>query len=322
MKALITGSNGFIGRHLTKRLSNLGFDLKLLSRKSFQDGYQKNIEIINGDLTDPNLAYSSSLVDDCEVVFHLAGETTDESKMYGLHVNGTETLLQQVRNSYASRPRKIHWIQLSSCGAYGASKLNTGVPITITELTCTAPQNIYESTKTIADDLIIDFAKNNDWFRYTIIRPSIVFGDGMQSNTLQKMAKLMKVGVWLPYHPLATANYVYIDDVIEAMDRCVTNPAALNQTFIVANDCEMSQFMDGILAGLYDSELLKFINRRFGYLSSRLINALPQNNFNLYKLSVLSRYIHFSNNHIKQKLNWSPATPLPEQIKKFVRSLK
>ena len=54
----------------------------------------------------------------CDILFHLAGEINDKSKMAGLHIGGTKKLVRAVEFEQIRAAKKIHWIQLSSCGAY------------------------------------------------------------------------------------------------------------------------------------------------------------------------------------------------------------
>jgi len=65
MNIFITGSEGFIGSHLTEKLLKAGHNLKCLVQYNFQNNYgwldhldkniKKNIEIVTGDLRDTDL---------------------------------------------------------------------------------------------------------------------------------------------------------------------------------------------------------------------------------------------------------------------------
>ena len=65
-KALVTGADGFIGSHLTELLLSEGYKVRALSvYNSFNywgwlDGISHpNLEVINGDVRDPNRVFDS-----------------------------------------------------------------------------------------------------------------------------------------------------------------------------------------------------------------------------------------------------------------------
>jgi len=78
MKALVTGSDGFIGSHLTGLLLEKGYKIRALSYyNSFNNwGWLEdipahpNLEIVSGDVRDPH--FCKELVKGCDLIFHLA----------------------------------------------------------------------------------------------------------------------------------------------------------------------------------------------------------------------------------------------------------
>jgi nucleoside-diphosphate-sugar epimerase len=65
---LVTGAGGFIGSHLVERLVELGARVRALARYNARNGWgllellpasiKNEIEVILGDLTDPNISLS------------------------------------------------------------------------------------------------------------------------------------------------------------------------------------------------------------------------------------------------------------------------
>ena len=77
-KILVTGADGFIGSHLTEKLVKQEYQVKALSQyNSFNNwgwlenvNCKKDIEILTGDIRDPN--YCKNISKDVDTIFHLA----------------------------------------------------------------------------------------------------------------------------------------------------------------------------------------------------------------------------------------------------------
>lgn len=126
MKALVTGGAGFIGSHLVERLLKDGYRVHVIDDLS--TGSFDNIAALEGD---SGFAYTidsvldldvmEKLVDDCDVVFHLAAavgvEYVIESNLRSMQINirGTENVLD-----LANRGKK-KVIIFSSSEVYGKS---------------------------------------------------------------------------------------------------------------------------------------------------------------------------------------------------------
>ena len=97
MKCLVTGSTGFLGTNLVHQLVAQGWDV----RASGFRGTAKHleglpIEFVRADIT--NRAEVEGLVDGCEIVFHVAGDTSFWKKQFDLqrriNVGGTTNIAQ------------------------------------------------------------------------------------------------------------------------------------------------------------------------------------------------------------------------------------
>ncbi len=129
-RALVTGGAGFIGSHLVERLLRDGYKVHVIDDLS--TGSFDNIAALEGDPafsytidTVLDLGVMERLVDDCDVVFHLAAavgvEYVIESNLKSMQINirGTENVLE-----LANRGKK-KVIVFSSSEVYGKS---TDVP--------------------------------------------------------------------------------------------------------------------------------------------------------------------------------------------------
>lgn len=247
MLVLLTGAKGFIGKQLLLRLCASGYTVRVVTRSSFQTELP-GVEIVHADLTDAKTDFDSLLVG-CSVVFNCAGEIRDESAMHALHVEATGRLVKSA-NRVATSEQPIHFVQLSSVGAYGPAK---GITRVVTEQTAANPQGPYEITKTLGDALVME-SKNNEYFSYSILRPSNVFGPSMSNNSLRQLGKI--VGKKLFFYvgrarKEAIATYVHVEDVVSALMLCGFDHKANGQVFNLSNDCALSDLIDGMADALH-----------------------------------------------------------------------
>jgi len=126
MRALITGGAGFIGSHLAEKLISLGYEVSVLDDLS--TGSIANISHLKRDPrfhyvieSVMNRSLLAELVDDCDIVFHLAAAVgvrlIVESPVRTLHTNvhGTELVLD------AATKKKKRVVITSTSEVYGKS---------------------------------------------------------------------------------------------------------------------------------------------------------------------------------------------------------
>lgn len=236
MKVLVTGGSGFIGSKLVKAVIEAGYKVRLLSRRDVKQFQSHCIEIIRCDLLDSNYDLEH-VVDGCAVIFNCVGELHDETLMQKLHVDATKRLINACNSVTTRTGNSIHFVQLSSVGAYGPNSNKASSTRVVTEETIPSPVGTYEITKTQADELIIAAAKN-DFFSYTILRPSNVYGASMPNNSIRQWGQLVKKKMFFYVgKPGATATYIHVDDVVEALLLCGFDSRAKNNIFNISNDC-------------------------------------------------------------------------------------
>jgi len=121
--ALVTGGAGFIGSHLADRLVGDGWRVRILDdfssgREENLAGFQDQIELLRGDLRDPELVARS--VRDVEVVFHQAAlasvprSIAEPERTNQVNVTGTLGLLEAARRAGVRR-----LVFAASSSAYG-----------------------------------------------------------------------------------------------------------------------------------------------------------------------------------------------------------
>ncbi len=228
----ITGASGFIGRVLALRHIAQGDEVRVLTRKEPQKlALPKSVRIFQGDLA----AGTDSLtefIDGSDILYHCAGEVRDPGLMRAVHVTGTRNLLG------AAAHRIGRWVQLSSVGAYGPHR--EGI---VSEKTPLNPLGEYELTKVESDRLVTEAAEENG-FSYAILRPSIVFGPGMPNRSLYQLIAMIDRGLFFFIGaPGAAANYIYVDNVVDALLLCGYDPAARGRIYDLSDHASMEDFI-------------------------------------------------------------------------------
>ena len=203
MRILITGVNGFIGQHLSRKLTERGY-------------YVEGLENNNGGVLNKKLVERK--VRGAEVIIHLAGLTSHkdivENKFETLETNflGTKNVLDAFIKSRTAKK----FFYASTGKVYGRI-----VRLPISEDHPTNPLNILGKSKMITENLI-DFYNDNQK-EFIIFRIFQVYGPGQRENFLiatiiNQLKKSNKIHLG---DIKAKRDHVYIDDVIDAFVRAI-----------------------------------------------------------------------------------------------------
>ena len=312
----VTGANGFIGKKLIEALSKTGSSIRVITRKN-QAIFPKNVQIFVGDLTDINLSLNN-FIEGCDILYHCAGEINNEQQMDLLHVNGTQKLIKAVETEFQKSQKKIHWIQLSSCGAYGPPKGNDiQIKRLITENSETNPVNKYEKTKTKSDEMIIKLSKN---FNYTILRPSNVIGPSMTNQSVRKLIRLVNSGYFFFIGKKdAISTYVHVDDVVKAMLIIPCNLKSRNEIFIISSDCNW-EFLLNKISNLLNVKILPIrIPFQLIKIPLKLIYLILGMFINIPRLEPFVYRTEYSTKKIETVLNFKFSKPMPDSIEDLIK---
>jgi nucleoside-diphosphate-sugar epimerase len=227
MIVAITGGTGFIGRKLVVRHLAQGHEVRVLSRRT---DVEPGAKLYAGDLSTSDVL--RSFAGGVDVLYHCAGEIRDESRMHAVHVDGTQNLIE------AARGRIERWVQLSSVGAYGRQR--EGI---VTEQNEPQPLGTYEVTKVLSDRLV-SAASHGGAFEHATLRPSNVYGAEMSNQSLFGLINMIRRGrFFFVGTPGASANYIHVDNVVEALVLCGTKPEANGRLFNLSDHCTLETFV-------------------------------------------------------------------------------
>jgi nucleoside-diphosphate-sugar epimerase len=211
VRALITGSTGFVGGALTRRLLADGVALRVLVHRDAKRSERTpdGAEVVPIGLGDPNPIADAAA--ECDVVFHCAGENSVRAAPRALswiNVAGTENVLQASR--HAGVPRLVH-LSCADVSLTGTDRLGWKEDAVMTD----APVGACLGTKLLADDLVRQ--ANSDRFTTVCVRPAWLWGPGDRTNLPALCEEARTGGVRLfggGTNILATA---YVGNVVEAL---------------------------------------------------------------------------------------------------------
>ncbi len=148
-KIFLTGGTGFVGNEILQKLVEANYKVKVLTHKNKPDVKSKLIEIIQGNVNDPDFLIKS--MKGCDVVIHLVGIIRENIwkgiTFEKIHVESTKNMIA------AAKENKIK--QFLHMSANGAKPNGTK----------------YQKTKHAAEEFV-----KKSGLEYTIFRPSIIFG--------------------------------------------------------------------------------------------------------------------------------------------------
>ena len=280
-KILVTGSSGFIGSTLVKRLRNSGYQVT---------GFNS----IHGDIASENVMADFDL-SGYKHIFHLASKTyVPDSWKYPSEFNrtnilGTSNILDLCRK---------YRVRMTYVSAYVY-----GIPenLPVKESDPVNPNNPYALSKLLAEKLC-EFYTNYYNLDITVIRPFNVYGPGQRVHFL-----IPAIITQLEHNQIVVQDteprrdYVYIDDVVHALCKSMEAPDGYNIYNIGSGySISVRDVINNILeAACKDIPLRSNEKSR--------CNEIPDVYANIEKA--------------KNELDWIPETSFREGIKKILNTV-
>ncbi|HKP37800.1 MAG TPA: NAD(P)-dependent oxidoreductase [Pyrinomonadaceae bacterium] len=213
MKVLVTGANGFIGKHLVRRLQDHHEVFAVVRSHSDQDT-RENVSWIEQDLAQP--LNHSQLPPRVDVIIHLAQSSFYKdfpdraSDIYSVNIASTFELLEYARRAEASR-----FVFASTGGIYGYGRepfVETD-PIKLL--------GFYFSSKYVAELMVKDYQQ---CFDTTILRLFFVYGAGQTPSMLiPRLIRSILTGdpITLNGNQGIRINPIYVKDAVNAIEAAV-----------------------------------------------------------------------------------------------------
>jgi dihydroflavonol-4-reductase len=225
---LVTGGLGFLGSHVSSRLSASGEAVRIFARPAGQTVQEAppGSQIVWGDIRDPEAV--DRAVEGTEVVIHLVSNFrkggSDEKEARAVNVDGTRNVL-----AACSRYGVRQLIHCSTIGVHGSV-----LEIPSTEKSPFNPLDLYQETKLEAEQEVWRHHSTTG-LPVTVIRPISMFGPG--DRRMLKLFRMIKKRRFVMVgEGDALFQPAYIDDVVDGFLLALRNDRALGEAFIVGGE--------------------------------------------------------------------------------------
>ena len=245
-KIMVTGSDGFIGSHLTESLVRSGYSVRaFVMYNSFNsrgwldylaDEIKNSIEIFAGDIRDPHGVKEA--MRDCDAVLHLAALIAIPYSYHSpdtyidTNVKGTLNVLQAARELGVKRI-----IHTSTSEVYGTARF-----VPITEEHPLQGQSPYSASKIGADQLAYSFYSSFE-LPVVIARPFNTYGPRQSARAviptvitqIANGAKQLKLGAITP-----TRDFSFVQDTVDAFIATLKSDKGLGEVVNFGSNFEIS----------------------------------------------------------------------------------
>lgn len=234
MKILLTGANGFIGRHLVPLLQSQGHHLVLPVRHPGLTIAGATTQYLNDFSDDSQWAM---LLQDVDVIIHLAGRAHVMKEDCG----DPSTLFQQANVDFPLRLAKIavscqvkRLVFVSSIGVMGPARTT---PFSNRDLP--APAELYAGSKWQAEQALTTLSEQCG-LELVIVRPPLVYGPDAPGN-FGRLLRLAKLPLPLPLGAVHNQrSFISVQNLADFLSRCAVHVQAAGQTFLICDGQDIS----------------------------------------------------------------------------------
>jgi NADH dehydrogenase len=205
---VVTGANGFVGRHVVSRLAQAGYPLRALVRDS--SGYSPPPEVTIAEADMVRAETLTGALEGAGTVIHCAALTANLKEPYpGAYQNvnglGTENLAVAAK---AAGVRRL--VVVSGLGTQPAAA------------------GTYMATRWALEEAV-----RKSGIPHVILQPSVQFGDG--AEFVAALARLIRTSPVVPALGGGRTRFqpIWIDDVVTCVERSITDDALLNRAHAI-----------------------------------------------------------------------------------------
>ena len=245
-RVLVTGSEGFIGSHLTEALVRQGHEVRaMVLYNSFgnlgwldncADDVQGHFEVVLSDVRDTDGVRRA--VHGCETVMHLAALIGIPYSYQAPHSYADTNLLGTLNVLQASREQDVaHVIQTSTSEVYGTAQY-----VPIDEAHPLNAQSPYAATKIAADQMGLSYHRSFGT-PVTVIRPFNTYGPRQSTRAViptiatQLAAGNEQIKLGSTH---ATRDFTYVADTVSGFLAAMAHASSVGQVINLGSGFEVS----------------------------------------------------------------------------------
>src|SRR5690554_1312577 len=325
-KILVTGSAGFIGFHLSKKLCDDGwsvtgldnindyYDIKLKNDRLEQLKPYNNFSFLKADLADKDFILSLFEKEKFDYIVNLAAQAGVRYSLKNPYsyitssISGFINILEACRNN----PVK-HLVYASSSSVYGA---NTKIPFSVHH-NVDHPLSLYAATKK-ANELMAHTYSNLYNIPTTGLRFFTVYGPWGRPD----MAVFLFTKAIIEDKPIDVFNFgnmkrdfTYIDDIIEGIFRLITKPPQPNKEWSGDNPDPSSSFAPYKIYNIGNNNPVE-LNEFISIIEKCLNKKAKKNLLPIQPGDVTSTYADVDD--LMNDVGFKPSTDIKTGLKKFV----
>ncbi|WP_204236120.1 NAD-dependent epimerase [Mammaliicoccus sciuri] len=325
MKILITGTAGFIGSHLSKKLINQGHNV--IGIDNINDYYDVTIkeDRLNSigtekftfhkiNLEDYNSMNEIFKIEKPQVVINLAAQAGVRYSLENPRAYIDSNIVGFTNILECSRHHKVeHLIYASSSSVYGA---NTSKPFSTSD-NIDHPLSLYAATKK-SNELMAHTYSHLYNLPTTGLRFFTVYGPwGRPDMALFKFTKAIvndeEIDVY--NHGNMMRDFTYVDDIVEAISRLVKKPAEPNPEWSGANPDPSSSYAPYKIYNIGNNSpvrLMEFVEA----IENKLGKKAKKNYMDLQPGDVPETYANVDD--LFKNIDFKPETTIQDGVNQFV----
>lgn len=240
-KHFVTGTTGFTGFNLAKRLADNGEEVVGLDiKKGYSEELEKSgVEVVIGSVNDKELV--DKLMKGVDYVHHVAAAFREinlpKQVYWDANVESNRVLIEAAKKHGIKR-----YILTSTCGVHGHitnPPANENAPI--------QTRDYYQLTKYEGEKLAKELCTQYE-IPFVVVRPAGIYGPG--DTRMLRMFKSIDSGKFFMLGD-GKSHYhlIYIDNLVDAYLLCTEKKEALGQTYLIADgECYTLNELAAIIA--------------------------------------------------------------------------
>ena len=236
MRFLVTGANGFVGKHLCAELLRRGQSVRAAVRSAGASIDDIEVTVVGAIDGETNWVDALRNVD---VVIHLAARVhvmkdvaaDPLAEFLKVNLQGTANLAYQ---SVTAGVKRFVYVSSIKVNGERTTELRPFI-----ESDKPDPQDAYAISKWRAEQVLQDVARAAS-LEVVIVRPPLVYGPGVKGNFIRLLAVIDK-GIPLPLASVRNKrSLIYLGNLVDVLFACACHPVAAGKTYLVSDGEDIS----------------------------------------------------------------------------------